>query len=171
VNSDSLDPRWIRTWAADITTHLQSVLAAFDTYYPFPPGQNEVILAGPDQGSLDVLRAQPSTSSDLVTFYQVIQEVTMSDIGNGIFIHAPDDVVTQLADGPVLLDEDNTGTIFASNGGGILYAIDRDNTVHRSHDASTDSGFEPVAPDLRRFLGQVLDAVAHFAATRTPGDF
>ncbi|SBT65627.1 hypothetical protein GA0070622_2627 [Micromonospora sediminicola] len=170
MNSDSLDPRWVRTWAADITTHLKSVLAAFDTYYPFPPGQNEVIPAGPDQSSLDALRAQPSTPPDLITFYQVIHEVTMSDIGNGIFIHAPDDVITQLADGPVLLEGDNTGTIFASNGGGILYAISPDNTVRRSRDASTDSGFEPVAPDLRGFLGQVLDAAAQFAATRTPGD-
>jgi hypothetical protein len=170
VNSDSLDPRWVRTWAAGITTHLQAVLSAFDTYYPFPPGENEVILAGPGQSSLDAIQAHPGTPSDLITFYKVIQEVTMSDIGNGIFIHAPDDVITQLTDGPVLLDEGNTGTIFASNGGGILYAIDHVNRVHRSHDASTDNGFEPVATDLRDFLGQVLDAVAHFAATRTPGD-
>jgi hypothetical protein len=170
VNSNSLDPRWVRTWAADITAHLQSILAAFDTYYPFPPGENEIILAGPGQNSLDALRAQPGTPSDLVTFYEVIQEVTMSDIGNGIFIHAPDDVIAHLADGPILLDDGNTGTTFASNGGGILYAIDRGNRVHRSHDASTDSGFEPVATDLRGFLGQILDAVAHFAATRTPGD-
>ena len=170
MNYDSLDPHWVRAWAAEITAHLQAVLAAFDTYYPFPPGQNEVILAVPGRGALDALRTQPSTSSDLITFYEVIQEVTMSDIGNGIFLHASDDVITQLADGPVLLEEDNTGTIFASNGGGILYAIDRHNTVHRSHDASTESGFESVAPDLRGFLGQVLDAVAHFAATRTPGD-
>jgi hypothetical protein len=159
VNSDSLDPRWVRTWAADITAHLQSVLSTFDTYYPFPPGENEVVLTSPGQSSLNAIRAHPGTPSDLITFYEVIQEVTMSDIGNGIFIHAPD-----------LLEDGNTGTIFASNGGGIRYAIDRGNRVHRSHDASTNSSFEPVATDLRSFLGQVLDAVAHFAATRTPGD-
>lgn len=170
MNADSLDPRWLRTWAADITTHLQSVLSAFDSYYPFPPGENEVILAGPDQRTLDAVRAQPGTPSDLITFYEVIEEVTMSDIGNAFFIHAPHVVITQLAEGPVLLGDDNTGTIFASNGGGILYAIDPDNRVHRSHAASTDSGFEPIATDLRGFLGQVHDAVAHFVATRTPGD-
>ena len=171
MNSDSLDPRWVRTWATDITAHLQAVLAAFDTYYPFPPGENEVILTtDPTPSSLDAIRAHPQTPSDLTTFYEVVHEVTMSDIGNGIFIHAPDDVIAQLADGPALLDDDNTGTVFASNGGGILYAIDPGNKVHRSHDASTNSGFEPVAPDLRGFLGQVLDAAARFAATRTPGD-
>ncbi|MEV0899348.1 hypothetical protein [Actinoplanes sp. NPDC049802] len=170
MNPDSLDPRWVRTWAAGITTHLQAVLAAFDTYYPFPPGRNEVVLAGPSQGPLDILRARSSAPSDLIALYQVIQEVTMPDIGNGIFIHAPEDVIVGLADGPVPLDDGNTGTTFASNGGGILYAIDRSNRVHRSHDASTDSGFEPVATDLRVFLEHVLDTVANFAATRTAGD-
>jgi hypothetical protein len=149
-----LDRRWVRTWAADITAHLQSVLAAFDTYYPFPPGENEVILAGPDRSAFD------GTSSDLITFYEVIQEVVMSDIGNGFFIRSSEDVIAH----------GDTGLIFASNGGGLLYAIDRDNTVHRSRDASTDSDFEPVAADLRGFLEQVLGAVAHFTATRSPGD-
>lgn len=170
MNADSLDPRWLRSWAADITTQLQTVLSAFDTYYPFPPGQNEVILADPDQSPLDAIRAQPGIPSDLITFYEVIKEVTMSDIGNAFFIHAPDHVVTQLADGPVLLGDGNTGTIFASNGGGILYAIDPDNGVHRSHAASPNSGFQPVATDLHGFLEQVHDAVAHFVTTRTPGD-
>jgi hypothetical protein len=170
MNADALDPRWVRIWAADITTHLQFVLSAFDTYYPFPPGENEVVLADPDQSSVDATLANPGTPPDLTAFYRVIKEVTMPDIGNGLFIHPPDLVVTQLADRPVLLSDGNTGTVFASNGGGTLYAIGPDNTVHRSRDASTDSGFEPVATDLRDFLGQVLNAVAHFAATRTPGD-
>jgi hypothetical protein len=170
VNDDSLDPRWLRSWAADITAHLQAVLSAFDTYYPFPPGKNEVVLADPDQSSLDAIRAQPGTPSDLITFYEGIKEVIMSDIGNAFFIHPPDLVVTHLADGPVLLSDGNTGTVFATNGGRILYAIDPGNGVHRSHAASTDSGFEPVATDLRGFLGQVHDSVAHFVATRNPGD-
>jgi hypothetical protein len=170
VNSGSLDPHSVRAWAADITAHLRSVLSAFDTYYPFPPGANEVILAGPGGSSLDALRTRPGIASDLISFHTVIHEVIMSDIGNGIFIHAPDDVIAQLADAPALFDDGSTGTIFASNGGGVLYAIDGDNTVHRSPDSSTDSGFAPFATDLRGFLGQVLDAVAHFAATRSPGD-
>jgi hypothetical protein len=164
VNSDSLDPRWVRTWAADITAHLQSVLSTFDAYYPFPPGENEVILAGPGPGPLEAVRPP-----DLVTFYEVIQEVSMSDIGNGIFIHPPGLVIAHLADGPVLLADGNTGTIFASDGGGILYAIDPGGRVHRSHSASSESDFAPVATDLRGFLGQVLDAVAHFVASGTPG--
>ncbi|MEV6304897.1 hypothetical protein AB0M02_36170 [Actinoplanes sp. NPDC051861] len=150
---DGLDPGWVRAWVAEITAHLRSVLSAFDTYYPFPPGRNEVVLADPG-------RSLPGgTPPDLTAFYRVVEEVTMPDIGNGFFIHPP-----------VLLSDGDHGTVFASNGGGILYAIGPDNTVHRSRAASTDSDFDPVATDLRDFLGQVLDAVAHFAATRNPGD-
>ncbi|MFJ9847317.1 hypothetical protein ACIRYZ_44220 [Kitasatospora sp. NPDC101155] len=171
MNTDSLDPNWIRDWAAAVTAHLQSVLAAFDTYYPFPPGENEVVLAAPDQlDSLDALRAQPATPPDLVTFYKVINEVAMPDIGNAFFIHAADATISQLSDGPALLNDGDAGTIFASNGGGILYAIGRDSRVHRSHAASPDSDFEPIATNLRDFLEQLRDAVAHFAATGTPGD-
>jgi hypothetical protein len=170
VNDEPLSPRWLRSWAADITTHLQAVLSAFDTYYPFPPGANEVILAGAGQSSLAALRAHPGTPPDLLTFYAVITEVTMSDIGNAFFIHAADDVVTRLAEGPVLLGDGHTGTIFASDGGGTLYAVDPGNRVHRSHVASPDGGFGLVAADLRGFLGKVRDAVAQFVETRTPGD-
>ncbi|MBM2622000.1 hypothetical protein JIG36_41510 [Actinoplanes sp. LDG1-06] len=90
----------------------------------------------------------------------MIEEVIMSDIGNGFFIHAPDRG----------LDAGAAGMVFASNGGGILYATAPDNTVTRSSAASTDSDFQPVAATLREFLGQVLAAAAHFAATKEPGD-
>jgi hypothetical protein len=166
MSRDSFDADWLDTWAADITLQLQSVLSSFDIYYPFPPGRNEVILAAPSPSSLDALRAQP----DLITFYAVISEVVMSDIGNAFFVHPPDDVITHLADGPVRLSDGNTGAIFASNGGGILYAIGPGNRVHSSQAASSDSDFEPVASDLRGFLDDVRDTVAHFAATRNPGD-
>ncbi|MGP3963181.1 hypothetical protein ACTWPT_45065 [Nonomuraea sp. 3N208] len=171
MNSVSLDPHWTRAWAADITAHLQSVLSAFDAYYPFPPGENEVVLTDVNQqGSLDTMRAHPATSPDLITFYSVINEVAMPDIGNAFFIHALDDVISQFSDGMIVLSDGNEGTIFARNGGGILYAIGPDNKVHRSHAASPDSGFAPMATNLRDFLEQLRGAVAHFVATKTPGD-
>jgi hypothetical protein len=153
VNSDSLDPGWVRAWAADVSAHLRSVLAAFDTYYPYPPGRDEIVLA-------DAAEVPPGVPPDLATFYGVVHEVSMPDIGNGFFIHPAGNV----------FDDGNAGTVFASNGGGILYAIDGHNQVHRSNAASVDSGFEIVATCLREFLDQVRDAVTLFATTRTPGD-
>jgi hypothetical protein len=46
-----LDAAYLETWAADITRHLRSVLAAFDTYYPYPPGRNDVTPAGPPRSA------------------------------------------------------------------------------------------------------------------------
>jgi len=169
MNSGALDAHWVRTWAADVDAHLRTVLAAFDDYYPFPPGDNEVVLAGPERGAVDALRARPEIAADLVTFYEVVEEVIMSDIGNAFFVHAPEDVAARLAEGPVDVGA-GTGVVFASNGGGILYAVGADGRVHRTLVASVDGGFEPVAGDLRGFLAHVRAAVAHFVETKDPGD-
>jgi hypothetical protein len=170
VNTDILNAPWLQAWAADITAHLQSVLATFDTYYPFPPGENEVVLASPaHQASLDALRGHPAIPPDLLTFYSAVNEVTMSDIGNAYFIHAPDLVLAHLT-AYGLLNDANDGVIFASDGGGILFVIGQDGTIHRSLAASTDTGFEPIATDLRDFLEQLRDAAARYVTTRTPGD-
>ncbi|MYT18926.1 hypothetical protein GTW69_01240 [Streptomyces sp. SID7760] len=50
--------------------------------------------------SLDTLRAQPATPPDLVTFYKVINDVAMPDIGNAFFLHTADATISQLSDGP-----------------------------------------------------------------------
>ncbi|MEV6729607.1 MULTISPECIES: hypothetical protein [unclassified Streptomyces] len=167
MNTVPLSPDWVRGWAADVTARVAAVLAAFDRYFPFSPGQNEIVPAGPDRrAGLDALRGYPGTAPDLLTFYGVIDEVVLSDIGNAFFIHPPGVALGDCVDRVAVGD----GVVFASNGGGILYAIGPDGSVHRSRAASRDSGFDPVADDLRGFLEKLRAAVVQFAATRTPGE-
>ncbi|MGC7102124.1 hypothetical protein ACPZ19_46275 [Amycolatopsis lurida] len=169
MNANSLDPQWLRAWATDITAHLQSVLAAFDTYYPFPPGENEVILTSHDhRDGLETLRTHP-VPPDLITFYGTINEVVMADIGNAYFIHAPTLVLAHLASYS-LLHNAADGIIFATDGGGTFFVIGQDGTIHRSLTASTETGFEPIATDLRDFLEQLRDTVTRFVTTKEPGD-
>jgi hypothetical protein len=59
--------------------------------------------------------------------------------------------------------------IFASDGGGILYAVTPDGAIFRSAVASRDSAFERIAADLTAFLDQLRDAVMTFIATGEPG--
>ncbi|MFD7083443.1 hypothetical protein [Streptomyces sp. NPDC059918] len=160
----ALDAAWVRTWAADLTGRVDAVLAAFDTYYPFPPGQNEVVPARP--GS-DGSPAHAGLPDDLVTFYGVIDEVVLSDIGNAFFIHPSGGALGDLVELAAAGDAAGDGFVFASDGGGILYAAGQDGRVYRSRTASADSGFDLVADDLRGFLERLGDAVAQFAATRT----
>ncbi|MFI5667189.1 hypothetical protein [Streptomyces sp. NPDC051704] len=177
MSADALDAAWVRTWAADLTARLDAVLAAFDTYYPFPPGQNEVVPAGPGR---DGSPAHAGLPGDLPTFYGVIDEVVLSDIGNAFFIHPAGGVLGDRvelgAEGGVVGEGFGDGFgegfgegfVFASDGGGILYASGTDGGVYRSRTASADSEFDLVADDLRGFLERLGDAVAQFAATRTP---
>jgi hypothetical protein len=63
-----------------------------------------------------------------------------------------------------------TGVFFASDGGGIQYAIATGGTVHRSTAATRAGDFEPVAADLQDFLDQLRRAVIRFVETGQPGD-
>ncbi|MGW1769252.1 hypothetical protein ACWCQL_35045 [Streptomyces sp. NPDC002073] len=167
----ALDPHWLRTWAADVTGRLNAVLAAFETYYPYPPDVNEVVLTSPERGrdGVDALREDPAVHPDLVTFYETVEEVTMADIGNAYFIHTAAHAHGELTAEP-MPGGAGRGTVFASDGGGTLFAVGQDGTVHRSvAPASTDVDFLPVATDLRDFLTQLQGCVTRFALTRSPG--
>ena len=61
------------------------------------------------------------------------------------------------------------GTVFASNGGGRLYALADTGTIHRSLDASWDAGFELVAADLDDYLVRLKTVVIGFVRTGDPG--
>ncbi|MFE2552916.1 hypothetical protein ACFXGI_30830 [Streptomyces sp. NPDC059355] len=165
MSVDALDAAWVKAWAADLTAQVDAVLAAFDTYYPFPPGQNEVVPAAPGR---DGSRAHPGLPDDLLTFYGVIDEVVLSDIGNAFFIHPSGGALGDRVELDAAGDAVGDGFVFASDGGGILYAAGADGSVYRSRTASADSGFDLVADGLRGFLERLGNAVVEFAATRTP---
>ncbi|MFB7056226.1 hypothetical protein ACFCXT_24290 [Streptomyces vinaceus] len=165
MSAEALDAAWVRAWAADLTARVAAVLAAFDTYYPFPPGRNEVVPAGPGR---DGRRAHAGLPGDLRTFYGVIDEVVLSDIGNAFFIHPSDGVFGDRLELGASGGAGGDGFVFAGDGGGILYAVGPDGRVYRSRTASADGEFDLVAGDLRGFLERLRDAVARFAATRIP---
>ena len=71
--------------------------------------------------------------------------------------------------GPARLCGSASGVVFASDGGGILYAIAPAGTIYRSSAASRDSSFELIATDLTSFLDQLCQAVMRFIATGEPG--
>lgn len=68
--------------------------------------------------------------------------MVLEDIGNAYFIHPATHVLRDLTEcGPIPLGEPGPGALFASDGGGILFAIASDSTVYRSAVASRDSAF------------------------------
>ncbi|MFI6520399.1 hypothetical protein ACIBF1_32945 [Spirillospora sp. NPDC050679] len=155
----------LTAWRAEIERMLGPFMACFEDAFGYPPGGNHI--RDPDSDTAGRQGLPPV----LAAFYQVVGEVMLPDIGNGHFVHAADAVLDQLREeGPVNVGDGVDGVVFASNGGGLLYAIDATGTVHRSHAASRDSGFTPIATDLADYLGRLRNTVAEFIRTGDPGE-
>ncbi|MEU6436079.1 hypothetical protein ABZ874_17335 [Streptomyces albidoflavus] len=167
VDRTPYSAEWLSRWRDDLTSALTSLLPAFARTYGYEPGTNEVRAASEED--LRALRGHadsPALGEALLTFYESISEVTLPDVGNGHFIHPTHDVLHDLAEsGAVSLPEARIphGTVFASDGGGLLYAIDSHGAVHRSYSASWHGDFGKIADDMPHFLEQLRSHVASFA--------
>lgn len=110
-----------------------------------------------------------------MTFSTSIGEVTLGDVGNGCFVHPADEVVRRLTEeGTVRLPGTGgpLGVVFASDGGGRLFAVGEDGAVYRSSTASSGpdtAEFDRVADDLPQFLDLLHRSVLRFLRTGEPG--
>lgn len=164
-------PVWLAAWRRDIDTATATLLAGFEDRFGYPPGRNAIDIPGP-RGLAEAARLAelPAPAVSLTVFYRYIGQVVLEDIGNAYFVHSAAHVLRDLTErGPIALGEPGPGTVFASDGGGILFAITSDGAVHRSVAASRDSAFHRVADDLQDFLDQLRNAVIRFAETGQPG--
>jgi hypothetical protein len=170
MNAHPLDRPWLHAWCDELNTDLRSFLNSFERIYGYPPDDNKITtVAGGDSASTRQLSTHPAVSPALSDFYTVIENVTLPDIGNGYFVHPARHVLDDLThDGPVRVGQSGA-VIFGSDGGGILFAISPDGTIHRSHTASRDSDFKVIATDLHDFLDQLRQAATRFIQTRQPG--
>ncbi|WP_143076599.1 hypothetical protein [Streptomyces sp. MUSC 14] len=163
---------WFTTWQREIAAMLEQTLARFETVYGYAPGDNDVLVADDHSRAAAARLQDAAVPAVLVAFYSSIAELQLPDIDHGYFVHSPDLVLDHLAEhGPVRLSDHRTGIVFGSDGGGILFALDQAEQVHRSTTASWFDDFEPEAPTLTQFLTQLHRAVAHFTAdTRRHAD-
>ncbi|GGU42720.1 hypothetical protein [Streptomyces violascens] len=106
----------------------------------------------------------------LLSLFAVIDSVSLPDIGNGYFIHPPSTVTAHLDEyGAVPLENGDHGIVFGSDGGGNLFVLAANGTVHKSRTATWNDEFYAVAAGLRDFLEQLRDVIDQFAATGHPG--
>ena len=158
-----------RGWARDVATSVDWLMARFEDDYGFTPGPHEIRLASPATlVAVSDLRRDPLAPDDLASFYEVVDQVSLPDVGNGFFIHRADDVVTySREEGGVFLPlaDNPRGLPFGSTGGGLQYVVDWGGCVHRSTTASVEGDFETVAPSLQQFLERLRDAVVTFTET------
>lgn len=154
---ERLDPQWVRDWCEQVSAALGASMSSFLETYGFPPGDNAVIFATRESSeATDVLVDLTPIPSDLTTLYQVICEVTLPDVENGYFIHSASTVAEHFQEyGFVRIDDDHQALVFASDGGGHLFAVTGSGRVWRSTTASWFDEFEVAAPSLQEFLKHV----------------
>ncbi|MFH8858278.1 hypothetical protein [Streptomyces rochei] len=103
--------------------------AGFETTYGYPPGEHYVSRAA-DSSGRDALAAVLSDAGakDLIEFYSHVAQISLPDVGPGFFVDEAEYVVeglrgaqpTQVSSVP-----NRTVAVFGSDGGGALFAADR----------------------------------------------
>jgi hypothetical protein len=173
MRGEPLSADWLSQWRSQVDAALGTLMSTFEEKYGYPPGTNEIKPPDADARSAAAeLAREQLTPVDLVTFYGSIGEVVLADVGNAYFFHSARLVLDHLQAGESALlggADDAKGMVIASDGGGILFAVDAEGAVHRSGAASTESEFDKVADGLREFLDLIRRSVVRFVDTGRPG--
>ncbi|OSC75765.1 hypothetical protein B5180_05745 [Streptomyces sp. BF-3] len=157
VAVERLDSEWVDGWCRRASSILEPLMSSFQETHGFPPGENAVALATEESHkATDALVDLTPISSDLTTLYWVISEVSLPDIDHGYFIHSPATVAEHFREyGAVDVDDESPGIVFASDGGGLLFAVATSGRVWRSTTASWFDDFEGAAMSVQEFLEQI----------------
>jgi hypothetical protein len=154
VTDDRLDAEWLRGWCEQADAALAKLMASFQARFGFEPGSNEVVLASEESHqATDALVELTPIPSDLTTMYWVIDEISLPDVENGYFVHPASLVADHFREyGAVQIDGEEPALVFASDGGGHLFALAGSGRIWRSTTASWLDQFDLAAAGLQEFL-------------------
>ncbi|MEU6374940.1 hypothetical protein [Streptomyces sp. NPDC046909] len=160
-----VDTEWVDEWHRVMTGHLAGLVETFEETHGYPPGENTVVPAHRDtRAAAARLAKQWPAFEPLLPLYEVVGSASLEDVDHAYFIHSPATVTQHLSEyGHVDLADGRTGIVFASDGGGHLYALADDGRVEKSRTASWSDDFAEVSEDIGDFLGQLLHVVRQFA--------
>ncbi|MGW1270860.1 hypothetical protein [Streptomyces sp. NPDC002491] len=160
---ERLDAEWVRSWREQADAALTTLMQSFLSTYGFPPGDNAVTPATDDshQATSALVDLTP-IPSDLTTLYWVISEASLPDVDSGYFIHSPATVAGHFREyGPAPIDGEWIALVFASDGGGHLFAIGDSGQIWKSATASWFDDFDVVATSLQEFLERLGGRIAN----------
>ncbi|MDV9187628.1 hypothetical protein R6L23_05225 [Streptomyces sp. SR27] len=162
VSGERLDSEWVRGWCEQTSAELGVLLSSFLKTHGFPAGENAVVLSTDESSkATDALVDLTPIPSDLTTLYWVVCEISLPDVGHGYFVHPASTVAEHFREyGPVQIDDEPSAIVFASDGGGHLFAVAGSGRVWRSTTASWFDDFEVAAASIQEFLEQIGRRVA-----------
>lgn len=151
---ERLDAGWLRGWCGQTNAALAKLMQSFQARYSFEPGSNAVVLATEESHqATDALVELTPIPSDLTTMYWVIGEVSLPDVENGYFVDPASLVADHFREyGAVRIDGEEPALVFASDGGGHLFALAGSGRVWRSTTASWFDQFDLAAASLQEFF-------------------
>ncbi|WP_234337362.1 hypothetical protein [Kitasatospora phosalacinea] len=151
---ERLDAEWLRGWCEQTDAALAKLMGSFQTRFGFEPASNVVVLAAEaSHHATDELVELTPIPSDLTTMYWVIDEVSLPDVQSGYFIHPASLVADHFREyGTVQIDGEEPALVFASDGGGHLFALAGSGRIWRSTTASWFDRFDLAAATLQEFL-------------------
>ncbi|MFJ3913877.1 hypothetical protein [Streptomyces vinaceus] len=154
MTDDRLDAEWLRGWCEQADTALAKLMASFQARFGFEPGSNKVVLASEESHqATDALVELTPIPSDLTTMYWVIDEISLPDVENGYFVHPASLVADHFREyGAVQIDGEEPALVFASDGGGHLFALAGSGRIWRSTTASWLDQFDLAASGLQEFF-------------------
>ncbi|MFD0369704.1 hypothetical protein [Streptomyces sp. NPDC127114] len=151
---ERLDAEWLRGWCGQANSTLAKLVHSFQARHGFEPGSNVVVLATEESHqATDALVELTPIPSDLTTMYWVIDEVSLPDVENGYFVHPASLVADHFREyGAVQINGEEPALVFASDGGGHLFALAGSGRVWRSTTASWFDQFDLAAASLQEFF-------------------
>ncbi|MFF2819698.1 hypothetical protein ACFVT9_29775 [Kitasatospora cineracea] len=151
---ERLDAEWLRGWCRQADAVLAKLMESLQARHDFEPGSNLVVHASvASHQATDKLVELTPIPSDLTTMYWVIAEVSLPDVENGYFVHPASLVADHFREyGAVRTDGEEPALVFASDGGGHLFALAGSGRVWRSTTASWFDQFDLAAADLQEFF-------------------
>lgn len=154
MSDERLGAEWVRSWCEQADAALAELLQSFQVRHGFEPGRNVVALSTEESHkTTDALVELTPVPSDLTTMYWVIDEVSLPDVDSGYFIHPASTVAGHFREyGDIQIDGEEPAIVFASDGGGHLFALSGSGRVWRSTTASWSGQFDLAAASLQEFL-------------------
>ncbi|MFD9573469.1 hypothetical protein ACFWBI_26940 [Streptomyces sp. NPDC059982] len=157
---ERLDAEWLRVWCEQADATLAKLMDSFQARHGFEPGSNEVVLASEASRPATLVELTP-VLSDLTTMYWVIAEVSLPDVENGYFVHPASLVADHFREyGAVQIDGEEPALVFASDGGGHLFALAGSGRVWRSTTASWFDQFDLAAAGLQEFFEELSQQIS-----------
>ncbi|MEE4417894.1 hypothetical protein [Streptomyces bugieae] len=152
--AERLAAGWVRSWCERAEVALAKLVESFEERHGFPPGQNVVAWATDEshQATDELVELTP-IPSDLTTMYWVIGEVSLPDVDSGYFVHSASVVARHFREnGALQINGEEPALVFASDGGGHLFALAGSGRVWRSTTASWFAQFDLNAASLQEFF-------------------